>query len=217
MKKPPTAQAKLRRNFQKNPTKKTGVHPVPAKPLPEPHGKPQAKKMLGRRNPTKPTTTARGPYKLNEKLIRHFEESIEESAGAPIEMHLGIVGISRDTYGEWRKAAQADPASVYGEFVERIDKALHASWRKLHALAVHQKPFETLVRRYAEFYPSEAMQMQLSGADGLPLFPSEQQFNVVIELATPANEPEPEFRIVTPGNREVQPRPQSNGELPPHS
>jgi hypothetical protein len=135
-------------------------------------------------NPPKPTL--RGAYKLTERLISALEQSIAEVPDGPIEMHVGCCGIDRSTFYEWRKLGREMPGSVYEEFAQRIEAAMFASWKKLHAMAAEQKPFEVLVRRHGELYPSEAMRLQLSGEGGMPLFPGGvgNPFTVRIELAT---------------------------------
>jgi hypothetical protein len=208
-----------------NPTRKTGVHPISnvvngrimtkaeeaqrdaAEGIPLEH-QPEGKTVVvGTDGQIYPT-----PRKLTQLLIKAFEDSIAEVPDAPIEMHIGCCGINRDTYFQWRKLGKQVPDSIYGEFVRRIEEAMFASWKKLHAMAASQKPFEVLLRRHRELYPSEAMQMQLTGAEGQPLFSGENAFTVRIELHAPeasanrqlAADTEPEFRVVGPDGSKLE-------------
>ena len=77
-----------------------------------------------------------------------------------------------------------------------------------------------LIRQFPELFPSEATRMQLSGVGDEPLFPSGNQFNVVLELHAPEQptEAEPAFRIVKPDGQGADLwQPPSNGQQPPHS
>jgi hypothetical protein len=199
-------QRMQRRNYQKNATRKTGVHPVagdaanPTNPTPAPSPKPHKRK---------------GAYKLNDRTIGALIKSINRSADAPIEMHCGCAGISRDTYWEWRKLASEQPKSEYARQMAKVDKALFAAWGRLHEAAVKHKASEVLFRRHHEYYPSERQRLELTGAEGLPLIPTENAFSVVIELASPIPD-ECEFVVEHPdGRREVWQQP--NGRQPPSS
>jgi hypothetical protein len=106
----------------------------------------------------------------------------------------------------------------------KVDRALHAAWKRLYEAAVRHKPTEVLFRRHHDYYPSERQQMEISAPDGLQLFPSENQFSVVLELHAPSSEgaeqkPAEAFRIVQPGgSADLWSSPQSNDqELPPRS
>jgi hypothetical protein len=149
----------------------------------------------------------RGPYKLTERLIQTLIASIEEVPDAPIEMHIGCCGIHKETYFEWLRQARADPESIYAEFAQRVDNALFASWKRLHSMAAEQKPFEVLIRRHGELYPSEAMRLQLANPDGTPLFSGENAFTVKLELHAPVSElpaaSETAFRVVKPDGGEL--------------
>jgi hypothetical protein len=168
----------------------------------------QSQNNVGIEGDNLPILTRRGPYKMTECLIQTLIASIEEVPDGPIEMHIGCVGITRETYFEWRRQARANPESVYAEFAQRVDDALFASWKRLHRMAAEQKPFEVLVRRHGELYPSEAMRLQLANPDGTALFSGENAFTVKIELHAPeglggARSVEtPAFRIVKPDGGE---------------
>ena len=167
-------QRMQRRNFQKNATKKTGVHAQVVNPAnsTNPTSKPRPKRRK-----------RKGAYKLNDRTIGALIKSINRSADAPIEMHCGCAGISRDTYWEWRKLASEQPKSEYARQMAKVDKALFAAWGRLHEAAVKHKASEVLFRRHHEFYPSERQRLELTGLEGTPLIPSENAFAVVIELA----------------------------------
>ena len=199
-------QRMQRRNFQKNATKKTGVHPVAG----------------NAENPTNPTSAPRvkrrrrkGAYKLTDRTIGALINSINRSADAPIEMHCGAAGIHRDTYWEWRKLALEQPKGEHARQMAKVDKALYAAWGRLHEAAVKHKASEVLFRRHHEHYPSERQRLELTGAEGLPLIPTENAFAVVIELASPQSE-DREFVIEheggpNDGEREIW---QPNGQKP---
>jgi hypothetical protein len=204
-------QRMQRRNYQKNATKKTGVHAQvvnagnPTNPTPEPKPKRRRRK---------------GAYKLNDRTIGALISSINRSADAPIEMHCGCAGIHRETYLEWRKLASEEPEGEHARQMRKVDKALFAAWRRLHEVAVKHKASEVLFRRHHEHYPSERQRLELTGAEGLPLIPTENAFSVVLELHQPAGqaatEPEPGFRIVQPnGSVDLWIPPQPNGQEPP--
>jgi hypothetical protein len=200
-------QRMQRRNFQKNATKKTGVHAQVVNPAnsTNPTSKPRPKRRK-----------RKGAYKLNDRTIGALIKSINRSADAPIEMHCGCAGISRDTYWEWRKLASEQPKSEYARQMAKVDKALFAAWGRLHEAAVKHKASEVLFRRHHEFYPSERQRLELTGAEGLPLIPTENTFAVVIELASPQSE-DREFVIEhqggpNDGKREIW---QPNGQEPP--
>jgi hypothetical protein len=131
-----SAQEKAqRRNYQKNATKKTGVHPVP-----EP--KPANLASL-----TAAPRKKRKPYKLHDRTIGALIRSINEFADAPMECHLGAAGVSRETFNQWRKqTTEASPKSEYGRQIARVDQA----WRRLHEMAARQKPSEVLFRQAAQ-------------------------------------------------------------------
>jgi hypothetical protein len=202
-------QRMQRRNYQKNATRKTGVHPVvnagnPANPASAP--KPRPKR--GRR-----------AYKLNDRTIGVLINSINRNADAPIEMHCGCAGINRDTYLEWRKLAAAEPRGEHARQMAKVDKALYAAWGRLHEAAVKHKASEVLFRRHHDFYPSERQIMELTGPAGLPLIaPAENSFCVVLEL-DPRDEllEQRSFKIVQPDGIEqvVWMPPLTNGQEEP--
>jgi hypothetical protein len=162
----------------------------------------------------------RGPRKLTPSLIKRFVASIRETGG-PIMFHCRALGVGESTYYEWRDEAKANAAPIYREFVEAVDKAQGERLKLLYLKAEHAKPHEILFRQFPELFPSEATRMHLSGVGDSPLFPTENQFNVVLELHRPEQptEPEPAFRIVRPGGQgaDLWQPPQPNGERPPHS
>jgi hypothetical protein len=168
-----------------------------------------------------PKPKRRKPYKLHDRTINALVRSINECADLPIEAHCGMAGIHKDTFNEWRKIAEARPGGEHARQMAKVDRALHAAWKRLHEAAVRHKPTEVLFRRHREFYPNERQQMEISAPDGLPLFP-ENPFHFVLELNrdSPPLEQKP-FEIeqvggANDGQRERwEPPAESNGETPP--
>lgn len=199
-----------RRNYQVGGTKKRSVHPGsgnppnPQNPVPAPRGK---------------TKRKRRPYKLHEATIKRLVASIDGHCDAPMYVHLRAAGIHPDTFNEWKGLAAENPDGLHAFFLERVDKALARAWGRLHEAAVKHRASEVLFRRHHEDYPSERQRLELTGAEGLPLIPTENAFNVVLELHQPpgqAQEPEPAFRIVQPdGKVDLWTPPQRNGQEPP--
>jgi hypothetical protein len=149
--------------------------------------------------PTKRTkqmvATRKGPYKLTEKLISDFVAYIQETGG-PIEFHLQAAGIGKSTYCEWREEVKSQPNRIYSRFVEQIDKALGERLKMLYRKAEHARPWEILFRQFPSLFPVQSQPMTLIGENGAPLFPTESQFAVSIELASPDPAGEKEFTIV---------------------
>jgi hypothetical protein len=194
-------QRMQKRNYQVGGRRKRSVHLAVQNPA----------------NPTtKPKSKRRKPYKLHDRTINALIRSINECADAPIEVHCGCAGINRDTYHQWRKTAEAEPKGEHARQMAKVDRALYAAWKRLHEAAVRHKPTEVLFRRHHEHYPSERQRLELTGAEGLPLIPTENTFAVVIELASPQSE-DREFVIEhqggpNDGKREIW---QPNGQEPP--
>lgn len=168
----------------------------------------------------------RRPYKLHERTIGALIRSINDCADAPLECHIGAAGISKDTYYEWRKKAEADPKSEYGRQLTRVDRALYQAWRRLHEAAVKHKASEVLFRRHGEFYPGEKVRMDLTSGD-MPM-QADGGFTVLLELHAPSGVPqrqeqEKPFMIGEPSGLRWERSPEEdkrrrgqsgNGELP---
>jgi hypothetical protein len=210
-----------RRNFQVNPTKKNGVFPISnvvdgrimthaeeaARDAKEGYEPTEENSVWNETEARTDRTVARGPVKLNEVMITKFVESIRETGG-PVEFHCQALGIAKSTYYQWRKEAQELPGSIYERFVKAVDEAIGERLKKLYVAAEHARPHEILFRQFPQLFPSDAVRLQLSGADGAPLFPGgENAFTVKLELHVPdkasAPEPEREFRIVPSDEREI--------------
>jgi hypothetical protein len=128
-------------------------------------------RSAARKKATNATSKAHGPYKLDDKLIKGFVDSILATPGGPIEMHCQALRVRRETYWRWRQKAAEHPRSIYARFVERVDEALGKAWQKLHVMAANAKPEQILFRRYLAHYPTERQQIELSGLGGQPLGP----------------------------------------------
>jgi hypothetical protein len=189
--KKPTQNAALRRAFQKNATKKTGVHPAP-----EPNGPTAKQKRKRKLEPGQPAACSRLTTELAKKICGYVSDGLtwENAARA--------CGIHRSVISEWKGKGSHDPASAYGKFLEAAEIA-EAKREALHVKFIAQSG-DWKSRRWLlccwhpDRYKNTFVSAELYGPDHMPLIPAaENSFAVLIDLhPQEQNEPEPEFMIV---------------------
>jgi hypothetical protein len=199
-------QRMQRRNYQKNATRKTGVHPQAANPAaPTGPGEPGQKSRKSRMIDLRV-----------ESMTRRLVASMRDCPGASFETHCDACGLGLSTFYEWMGRGEEQPKSCYGRFRAAMVKAMAQGEKQLHKAAMRTHAIHLLARRFPSHYPSERAIMEISGKDGLPLIPAaENSFSVVIELT-----PQPDDREFviehqggpSDGKREIW---QPNGQEPP--
>ena len=133
------------------------------------------------------TNQCRNAYKLCDELIKRFCENLRTNPGIPVEAICDSVGIARQTFYAWLDQGKKEPGGLHAKFAQEVTKALGDSWKLLHEMAIKAKPEQILFRRYANFYPAQRLEADLTSA-GMPFLP--QTFSVVLELNGPADEQE---------------------------
>ena len=122
-------QKMQRRNFQKNATKKTGVHPVAGNP-PAPTGPdelvPKVQKI--RKN--------RMIDLRVERMTKRMVRSMEDCPGASFETHCDVCGLGLSTFYEWMGRGEELPKSCYAKFRAAMMKAMAAGEKVLHKAAM---------------------------------------------------------------------------------
>lgn len=160
------------RNFQKNPTKRTGVH-LPraiAKLLSEPLPK------------VRETRNSRMIDLKVAAMTRRLVASMRDCAGASFETHSEACGLELSSFYEWMAKGEELPQSCYGKFRAATIEAMAEGEKRLHKAAMRTHAIHLLARRFPNHYPSERQLMEISAKDRMPFSPTEQQFSVVLEL-----------------------------------
>jgi hypothetical protein len=175
-----------------------------------PKGKLRRKLKEGQPNPCSKLTTA-----LTEKICGYVASGMSWQDAA------ALCGIHRNQITLWKAKGDAEGEGPYADFLRAAEQA--ELEREHEALSFIAKDRDWKARRWLlcnwrpEKYRMTSFSGELVGKDGLPLFPTEQQFNVVLELHQPdqPQEPEPGFRIVKPdGSVDLWVPPQPNGQEP---
>jgi hypothetical protein len=209
------SQAKaLRRSFQVNATRKTGVHPHEEGAT---HltgvSSVQESKNGGKSPPMDLTSRARNSHPERHRLQLQpgqpckgskLNSQLTEQICSLISQHCTLhdacdaLGLSRQIVWEWRGKGQAGEP-FYRDFEAAISRALALSKVQLISQIAADKDIKGklhLLRcRWREEY-GDFIRQELSGPDGGAI-PLEQTFSVVLELAASA-EPvhEQEFRVI---------------------
>ena len=125
---------------------------------------PRKVKSKARRKRTNLTSAHRGPYKLTDQKIREFTTWVAQNPEMPLRLYYGRLHISKETYNQWRHLAEAQPGSIYARFMSAFNLARNKAWENLQKLAERCRPHEVLFRLHSQDYPSERLQMELSGS-----------------------------------------------------
>jgi hypothetical protein len=123
---------------------------------------------------------------LDAELTKRLCAEIKK--GLTYETSARICKISPRAFFEWMAHGQTDAdagqPSAYAQFFSAVEAANAHGESVLHAAAVISNPLQVLVRRFPSHYPSERLQMELSGRDGKAI-ELQAGVNIVIESATP--------------------------------
>jgi hypothetical protein len=175
-----------RRNYQKNATRRTGVHGASGPVKASSAGKQKNKKtgMIGLR-----------VCRMQVKL----ERSMQEAPGASFETHAEACGLGLATFYAWMARGEERPESVYGKFRQAMIQAMAVGEKKLHNLAIRTSAIQVLTRRFPNHYPSDRVRMDVK-TDGMPIS-AEGNFTVLLELYPQQSGPQPTekpFEIIEP-------------------
>jgi hypothetical protein len=179
---PPSARAKVqnslqqKRNYQVGGTKKRAAH-LPARCASEtPPGSPVSKKSK---------TEKTGMIALRvQRITKRLVASMADCPGASFETHAEACEVGLETFYRWMRNGEEDPDGIYGKFRQAMLRSMAKGEKVLHKAAMRTHAIHLLARRFPHHYPSERQLMEISAPGGLPLIPSENQFNVTIELHT---------------------------------
>jgi hypothetical protein len=127
-----------------------------------------------------PTKKAR-PYKLDDKLIKRVGVILREAPGAAMEVIAGSLRVHRDSFHDWLRQGEAhidagDRTSIFARFYLEFTAAKYDGEIALIKEIRKASPQFILARRCPERWPSERMQMELSGPGGKPLAAPTVQF-----------------------------------------
>jgi hypothetical protein len=217
-------QKAQRRAYQKNATRRTGVHlPPPAKTeATELKEKPVAKTASCAPKGGRPRRMLRrGQPHCRSKLTAELSAEIcgYVADGLGWQQAAALVGVHRNVVTIWKARGEADPESEYGDFLRAAEVA---ELRREHVhLKYISQDRDWKARRWLlcnfrpEKYRTNTFSAELMGKDGLPLIPPENSFLVKLELHEPEvpSAAQPQFSIVAPdGSRTIWNGPP--GEMP---
>jgi len=113
------------------------------------------------------------PHKLNDHLIKRVASVLLSAPGAAYEVIAGALRINPDTFYDWMHSGKADikagkPSTLCARFYTQVEAAKYQGEIDLIKEIRRCAPTFILSRRCPERWPSERMQMELSGPGGKP-------------------------------------------------
>jgi hypothetical protein len=130
-------------------------------------GNSHARRTTGRKRRLRPGQ----PYvtsKLTDELTARL--CVEIRRGLPYGTCCRLVHLSERSFHSWMARAEVEieegKQSEYVDFYHKVWEANAEAQRTTHALVLDVNPALILTRRWPQDYPSERLQMELSGRDG---------------------------------------------------
>lgn len=121
------------------------------------------------------------PIKLNDQLISRVCTILKNAPGAAYEVIARAFRINPDTFYDWMHSGKADiqagnTSTLCARFYTEVTAAQNQGEIDLIQEVRKASPAWILSRRFPERWPSERMQMELSGPGGKPLAAPTVQF-----------------------------------------